>query len=159
VHVQLDIVDRHPEQYRMKLVPVAAPHEAPFLQHYKDLDPDRRGPSSRLSIASRPDDHFSNSSKSAGDDAALVDLLGLVPRRYYVKMDDDIVWLADGAIEAMLEEKLRGRFLYLSANIVNHSSLGLVRRQTACFPLQCHYPCRNLRYVLPQTPMRCAGPA
>ena len=47
--------------------------------------------------------------------------------RYYVKMDDDVVWLADGAIEAMLEEKLRGRYLYLSANIVNHSSLGLVR--------------------------------
>ncbi len=51
-----------------------------------------------------------------------------VPRRFYVKLDDDVVWLADGAIEAMLEEKLRGRFLYLSANIVNHSSLGLVRR-------------------------------
>ena len=46
--------------------------------------------------------------------------------RYYLKLDDDIVWVADGAIEAMLEEKLRGRFLYVSANVINHSSFALV---------------------------------
>jgi hypothetical protein len=42
-------------------------------------------------------------------------------------MDDDVVWLADGALEAMLEEKLRGKYLYVSGNVINHSSLGLVR--------------------------------
>ena len=42
-------------------------------------------------------------------------------------MDDDVVWLADGALEAMLEEKLRGKYLYVSANVINHSSMGLVR--------------------------------
>ena len=36
-----EIISRHPEQYRIKLVPAAAPHEAPFLHHYRDLDPDR----------------------------------------------------------------------------------------------------------------------
>lgn len=49
--------------------------------------------------------------------------------RYYLKLDDDIVWVADGAIEAMLEEKLRGRFLYVSANVINHSSFALVCSQ------------------------------
>ena len=48
-----------------------------------------------------------------------------------MKMDDDVVWLSDGAFQAMLEEKLRGRYLYLTANIVNHSSLGLVRCSAA----------------------------
>ena len=47
--------------------------------------------------------------------------------RYYLKVDDDIVWIADGAIEAMLEEKLRGRLLYLSGNVINHSILALVQ--------------------------------
>jgi len=42
--LQQDIINRHPEHYRMKLVPVAAPHEAPFLRHYNDLDPDRQAP-------------------------------------------------------------------------------------------------------------------
>ena len=48
-------------------------------------------------------------------------------RRYYLKLDDDVMWVGEGAIEAMLEEKLRGRFLYLSANVINHSTLVLVR--------------------------------
>ena len=47
--------------------------------------------------------------------------------RYYLKIDDDVVWVGDGAIEAMLEEKLRGRFLIVSANVINHSTLSSVR--------------------------------
>lgn len=38
-----------------------------------------------------------------------------------------MVWVGDGAIEAMLEEKLRGRFLFVSGNIINHSTISLVR--------------------------------
>ena len=59
-------------------------------------------------------------------------------------MDDDVVWLADGALEAMLEEKLRGNYLYISGNIINHSSMGLVcatlRRQNL-YCLRCLRSC------------------
>ena len=41
--------------------------------------------------------------------------------RYYVKLDDDIVYIQQGAVEAMLHEKLRNRFWIVSANIINHS--------------------------------------
>ncbi|KAL7747085.1 hypothetical protein RI367_007581 [Sorochytrium milnesiophthora] len=45
------------------------------------------------------------------------------PSRYYVKIDDDTVWIEDGTIEAMLEEKLRDRYLFVSANVINHPLL------------------------------------
>lgn len=45
----------------------------------------------------------------------------LASDRYYIKLDDDIMFIKDGAIEAMLHEKLRNRFWIVSANIINHS--------------------------------------
>ena len=45
----------------------------------------------------------------------------LVSDRYYIKLDDDIMFIKDGAMEAMLHEKLRNRFWIVSANIINHS--------------------------------------
>ena len=56
---------------------------------------------------------------------------------YYLKVDDDTVWIADGAIEAMLEKKLRGRFLYPSGNVINHSILALVKSQVYNHLLTC----------------------
>ncbi|CAL8463666.1 g3200 [Coccomyxa elongata] len=44
----------------------------------------------------------------------------------YVKIDDDIVFIQDGAIEMVVEEKLRGRYLFVSANVVNHPLLSYV---------------------------------
>ena len=40
---------------------------------------------------------------------------------YYIKLDDDIVYIKEGAVEAMLHEKLRSRFWIISANVINHS--------------------------------------
>lgn len=47
----------------------------------------------------------------------------LEPDTYYIKLDDDIMFIRDGAMEAMLAEKLRNRFLFVSANVINHSLL------------------------------------
>ena len=56
---------------------------------------------------------------------------------YYLNVDDDIVWIADGAIEAMREEKLCGRLLYLYGNVINHSILALVKAQMYVHLLTC----------------------
>ena len=45
----------------------------------------------------------------------------LEPDKYYIKFDDDIVYIKDGAIDDMLHEKLRNRFWLISANVINHS--------------------------------------
>ncbi|KAL0042515.1 hypothetical protein WJX79_002128 [Trebouxia sp. C0005] len=45
---------------------------------------------------------------------------------YYIKLDDDIVYIKEGTIEAMLHEKLRSRFWIISANVINHSVLTFV---------------------------------
>ncbi|DBA90473.1 TPA: hypothetical protein ACH3X1_003737 [Trebouxia sp. C0004] len=45
---------------------------------------------------------------------------------YYIKLDDDIVYIKEGAIEALLHEKLRNRFWIISANVINHSVLTFV---------------------------------
>lgn len=47
---------------------------------------------------------------------------GLHPDKYYIKLDDDIMFIRKGSFEAMLEEKLKGRFWLVSGNIVNHPS-------------------------------------
>ncbi|KAI9218468.1 hypothetical protein BC828DRAFT_350410 [Blastocladiella britannica] len=55
-----------------------------------------------------------------------------LPRdRLMFKIDDDVVFIEDGAFEAMLEEKLRNRFLFVSANVVNHPVLSTVHAQMA----------------------------
>jgi len=45
----------------------------------------------------------------------------LASDRYYIKLDDDIMYIKEGAIEAMLREKLSNRFWIISANVINHS--------------------------------------
>lgn len=41
---------------------------------------------------------------------------------YYFKVDDDVMFIEQHAIEQMLHEKLKGRFLIVSANVINHTS-------------------------------------
>ncbi len=40
--------------------------------------------------------------------------------RYYIKFDDDIMYIRRGTIEAMLHEKLQKRYWMVSANVINH---------------------------------------
>ena len=49
---------------------------------------------------------------------------------YYIKLDDDIVYIKEGTIEAMLHEKLRSRFWIISANVINHSGAYCIPRPT-----------------------------
>lgn len=44
----------------------------------------------------------------------------------YVKIDDDVVFIRNGAIEAMLQEFLKGRWFLVSANVINHPLLSFV---------------------------------
>lgn len=45
----------------------------------------------------------------------------LDPDVYYVKLDDDTMYVGERAIDMMLHEKLRDRFFIVSANVINHS--------------------------------------
>ena len=45
----------------------------------------------------------------------------LDPDVYYVKLDDDTMYIGEHAIDMMLHEKLRDRFFIVSANVINHS--------------------------------------
>lgn len=47
----------------------------------------------------------------------------MTPNTLYFKIDDDIVYIRDGTFEEMLAEKLRDRYLFLSANVINHPIL------------------------------------
>ncbi len=49
---------------------------------------------------------------------------------HYIKLDDDIVYIKEGAVEAMLYEKLRSRFWIVSANVINHSGGYCIPRPT-----------------------------
>lgn len=51
------------------------------------------------------------------------------PGAIYMKIDDDIVYIAPGAIAEMAREKLRERFLFVSANVVNHGILSAVHQE------------------------------
>merc|ERR1712107_838950 len=53
------------------------------------------------------------------------------PGAYYIKIDDDVTYIADGAIAEMIREKRRGRFLFVSANVVNHGILSAVHQEHA----------------------------
>uniref|UniRef100_A0A7S4R648 Uncharacterized protein n=1 Tax=Alexandrium monilatum TaxID=311494 RepID=A0A7S4R648_9DINO len=50
------------------------------------------------------------------------------PDTVYIKIDDDIVYIADEAIPAMVRERLRGRCGVVSANVVNHAILSAVHQ-------------------------------
>lgn len=41
---------------------------------------------------------------------------------FQVKFDDDIVFVKDKAIDAMLQAKLMNHFWIVSANVINHTS-------------------------------------
>merc|ERR1712232_96761 len=56
------------------------------------------------------------------------------PGAYYIKIDDDVTYIADGAIAEMIREKRRGRFLFVSANVVNHGILSAVHQELAAIP-------------------------
>ncbi|DBB14093.1 TPA: hypothetical protein ACH3X3_001050 [Trebouxia sp. C0006] len=47
----------------------------------------------------------------------------LDPDVYYVKLDDDTMYVGEQAVDMMLHEKLRDRFFIVSANVINHSVL------------------------------------
>lgn len=49
----------------------------------------------------------------------------------YVKIDDDIMYIADGTFADLAREKLRNRFLFVSANVVNHGILSAVHQELA----------------------------
>lgn len=46
---------------------------------------------------------------------------GLESDRYYLKLDDDIVYVQPGAVDAMLHAKMQNRFFIISANVINHT--------------------------------------
>eukprot|EP00434_Breviolum_minutum_P028238 symbB.v1.2.024980.t1/scaffold2400.1/size80086/5 len=49
-------------------------------------------------------------------------------RAVYIKIDDDIVYLAKHALAELAREKLRRRCLFVSANVVNHAILSSVHQ-------------------------------
>lgn len=56
------------------------------------------------------------------------------PRAYYIKIDDDVTFIADGAIPEMIREKRRDRFLFVSANVVNHGIVSAVHQELTQMP-------------------------
>eukprot|EP00397_Hematodinium_sp_SG-2012_P039057 GEMP01042583.1.p1 GENE.GEMP01042583.1~~GEMP01042583.1.p1 ORF type:complete len:181 (+),score=30.48 GEMP01042583.1:73-615(+) len=57
------------------------------------------------------------------------------PQAYYLKIDDDILYIAPGAIANLVREKKRNRFLFVSANVINHGILAAVHQELAMIPL------------------------
>ena len=45
---------------------------------------------------------------------------------YYIKLDDDIMYIKPHSFEAMLYEKLQGRFMFISANVINHAGTSVM---------------------------------
>jgi hypothetical protein len=61
----------------------------------------------------------------------------LEPNSIYVKIDDDIIFIHDRAIEALVREKLeRHQFIFASANVVNHALLSHVHMRIGAL----HHP-------------------
>ncbi|CAK0793059.1 unnamed protein product [Prorocentrum cordatum] len=62
------------------------------------------------------------------------------PETVYVKIDDDVVFLADETIPEMVRERMRGRCGIVSANVVNHAILSAVHQDIGAirtfFPLE-----------------------
>jgi hypothetical protein len=51
----------------------------------------------------------------------------------YIVLSDNIVYIKDGAIKKMVAEKLTGKHLFVSANVVNHPSLSYYHQQGGAF--------------------------
>lgn len=56
------------------------------------------------------------------------------PGAYYIKIDDDVTYISPGAIAEMVREKMRGRFLFVAANIVNHGIVSAVHQEIGAIP-------------------------
>merc|ERR1719473_698179 len=56
------------------------------------------------------------------------------PGAIYIKIDDDILYISDGAIPELVREKRRGRFLFVSANVVNHGIMSAIHQEFAAMP-------------------------
>jgi len=56
------------------------------------------------------------------------------PGAIYIKIDDDILYIQDGAIPELVREKRRGRFLFVSANVVNHGIMSAIHQEFAAMP-------------------------
>merc|ERR1712054_363466 len=50
------------------------------------------------------------------------------PGAVYVKIDDDVVYVAPHAIADMVREHRRGRCLFVSANVVNHAIMSALHQ-------------------------------
>lgn len=70
----------------------------------------------------------------------------LMPKRFYVKLDDDIMYIQDSAVDVMLHEKLKNQFWIVSANVINHGGTSFLPR------------CRLMSPCL-ESPGRCLMPA
>jgi hypothetical protein len=68
-----------------------------------------------------------------------ISLQGLEKDTYYFKVDEDVVYIGEGAIKAMVEEALRNRFLFLSANVINHALLSHVHSRLGALQVR-HLP-------------------
>ncbi|CAJ1394555.1 unnamed protein product [Effrenium voratum] len=53
------------------------------------------------------------------------------PETIYLKMDDDMVYLADEAVPEMVRERMRNRCGLVSANVINHAILSAVHQETS----------------------------
>jgi len=56
------------------------------------------------------------------------------PGTYYIKVDDDIQYIAPGAIAELVREKKRNRFLFISGNVINHGVISSVHQELAQIP-------------------------
>eukprot|EP00747_Dinoflagellata_sp_TGD_P208085 gnl/TRDRNA2_/TRDRNA2_81602_c0_seq2.p1 gnl/TRDRNA2_/TRDRNA2_81602_c0~~gnl/TRDRNA2_/TRDRNA2_81602_c0_seq2.p1 ORF type:complete len:390 (+),score=56.10 gnl/TRDRNA2_/TRDRNA2_81602_c0_seq2:46-1215(+) len=72
------------------------------------------------------------------------------PGAYYIKIDDDVTYIADGAIPEMIREKRRGRFLFVSANVINHGILSAVHQELGAIPHLVKPPIADGRDIMEQ---------
>jgi len=95
--------------------------------------------------ARNPDSYFIPPIEGGGWDVVL--RVANEPGALYLKIDDDIVFISEGAIAELVREKLRKRFLFVSANVVNHGILSSVHQELA-----------QLRWLVPPPPPPPAQP-
>jgi hypothetical protein len=63
----------------------------------------------------------------------------------YIKIDDDVVYIAEGAIAELAREKLRNRFLFVSANVVNHGIMSALHQELAQMEWLTPDPSKDIR--------------
>ena len=70
----------------------------------------------------------------------------LDPDVYYIKLDDDTMYVGEQAIDMMLHEKLRDRFFIVSANVINHSGIHWLV-QYLCLAMH-HLSCKSTSLLI-----------